>query len=439
MNRASLRSATLVAAGIFLALAMGPAGPAAEPARPADDEWPIAHNAGHTNFSPTTRLKPPLKVKWMTRVPGKFWTGPVVAEGKVVAHDESGYLFCLDAETGELLWRCFSFAECGSYGYPPAIYGGRVYITAPEYGKNANGMRCFDLRTGNLIWQKPCGILSQIPGVDGRCFPSFSPQVADGKLFYIANANARGGGYPGPNKCQVQCWNAATGEPLWNYTMSETPTPRCSLVVVGDTVFASAGGRQTAALALDGKPRWSTKEHSLSDKAPAVGQMAYRQGELWLKSGCDGNAGDFLSVLNAADGTFKRKAMLPFYSIQWAFMGERYYGRASVKTPEAFELSTGRKADVTFKVPGASFGSGCSETVAANGYLYAGFGNTADVAKRGNLWCAWNAATGEPVWIFPNATNCCPSPAIAYDQLYWVCSSDGLIYCFESAQGGKTP
>ena len=27
----------------------------------------------------------------------------------------------------------------------------------------------------------------------------------------------------------------------------------------------------------------------------------------------------------------------------------------------------------------------------------------------------------------------------AYDQLYCVCGSDGLMYCFESAQGGKTP
>ncbi|HOX05175.1 MAG TPA: PQQ-binding-like beta-propeller repeat protein [Planctomycetota bacterium] len=436
MNRQRLRSSALFA-GVCLALALVPAAAAAEPAA---DEWPIAHNSGHTNSSPTTKLKPPLKVKWMTRVPGKFWTGAVVAERRVVAHDENGYLFCLDAETGELLWRHFTFGECGSYGYPPAIYGGRVYITAPEYGKNPNGMRCFDLETGKLIWQKPSGILSKIPGADGRCFPSLSPQVADGKLFYIANANAKGGAYPGPNQCQVQCWNAATGEPLWNYTMSESPTPRCSLVVVGDTVYASAAGRQTVALALDGKPRWSTKEHSLAASgAVAIGQIAHRSGELWFKGGGDGNVGDFLTVLNAADGTFKRKAMLPFYSIQWAFMGERYYGRASVKTPEAFDLSTGRKANVTYKVPNASFGSGCSETVAANGYIYAGFGNTADAAKRGNLWCAWEAATGEPVWIFPNATNCCPSPAIAYDRLYWVCSSDGLIYCFESAPGGKTP
>jgi outer membrane protein assembly factor BamB len=422
----------------LLLLTAGPASPGAEPLRdPAKDpanEWPIFHNVDHSNFSPTTKLKPPLKVKWMAKVPGKFWTGPVIAEGRLVAQDETGYIFCLDAETGELLWRNFSFGESRAR-YAPAIFNQRVYATAPEYGTNANGMRCYNLKTGGLIWQKPAG-----RSLEGN-FPGASPQVAGGRLFYIANANEKGGGYPGPVKCQVQCWDAATGDTLWTYTMSDQPCNNHSLVAVGDTVYASAGGSQTVALALDGRPRWSTKDHSLYKGLNYVGQVVHRSGELWLKTGCDGNAGtDDLTVLNAADGSFKRKAMANFGTRQWVFMGERYFGRAYAGPPVAFETATGRRAKPDFRMfPDAAFGSGCGAAVGANGYLYAGLGNTANAAKPGNMWYAWDAATGEPVWSFPNATNCCAPPAIAYDKLYWVCGSDGLIYCFESAQGGKAP
>jgi outer membrane protein assembly factor BamB len=435
----SMKPERLLLAGLLVALlipALGLTGQAAEPANEAANEWPIFHNVGHSNFSPTTKLKPPLKVKWMTKVPGKFWTGPVIAEGRLVAQDETGYIFCLDAETGELLWRNYCFGESNP-GYAPAIFGRRVYITAPQYGENANGMRCYDLKTGSLIWRKPAG--RSMRGLSN--FPGASPQVAGGKLLYIANANAKGDGYPNPVKCQVQCWDAATGEALWTYPMSDQPCHNYSLVAVGDTVYASADDSQTVALALDGKPRWSTKEYSFSKKASYVGQIVHHSGELWLKTGSDGNAGaDYLTVLNAADGSFKYKAMSPMMARQWVFMGERYFSRTVASAPVAYETTTGRRAKPDFKMfAGAGFASGCGPAVGANGYLYAGMGNTADPAKPGNMWYAWDAATGEPVWSFPNATNCCPPPAIAYDKLYCVCGSDGLIYCFESAPGGKAP
>lgn len=69
-------------------------------------EWHTAGgDMGFSGISPDTELRPPLRIKWRTRVWGSFKGCPVVAEGRVFAASRSGTLTALDAETGEILWR----------------------------------------------------------------------------------------------------------------------------------------------------------------------------------------------------------------------------------------------------------------------------------------------------------------------------------------------
>ena len=403
------------------------------------NEWPILHNIGHTNFSPTTLLKPPLKVKWVTKVQGKFWVGPVVAEGRLVAQDQCGYLFCLDAETGELIWRYYVNGQgfdIVAYNNAPSIFNGRVYASFPSaYWAGINGMYCFNLQTGDLLWKQPSGIDPDYMG--------HSPQVSQGRLFNNSNVDINRNSYPNPRtfKCQVQCWDAATGDSLWTYTLWDTACTMTSLLVIGDTVFASAGYRpttsggatqgKTVALGLDGREIWNSVQYYCFNKFQ---QLQYRAGELWVKTNstcypCH----DTLSVLNAADGTLKRKVAEEMQIPTMILAGDHYYPRIYGGTIFGHHSGTGALTMESRLFPGDAFNSGCGPAIMGNGYFFAGWGSVLDENHQGNKWYAWDS-TGNPVWQYATSTNNCAQPAIAYDKLYTVTSSSSLIYCFENAQ-----
>jgi outer membrane protein assembly factor BamB len=243
------------------------------------NEWPIVHNLGHTGFSPTTQLRPPLQVKWTAKLQGNFKNGPVVAEGKLVVKSNRGYVFCLDAETGELVWRHFvpfvpgiRISEgAGNINVrgpsAPGIFNGRVYVNFHTAGyPEISGLRCFDLETGEEKWRVKAGFVPN--------WLRYSPQVSKGKLFFISHLPIK----PSPDNRRdtcfrpfVQVWDAETGDSLWTYAMWDTACPTISLLAAGDTVFASAsdaGGQgKTVALDLDGNVLWTNPDYSCTGTA----------------------------------------------------------------------------------------------------------------------------------------------------------------------------
>ncbi len=104
-------------------------------------------------------------------------TSPAVADGRVyVAHSEEnvdntslGRVACLDARTGEELWR----QDGMTAGYAsPAVHAGRVYVI-----DNSANVHCLDAETGKRYWEQNIGTV-------GRG----SPTWADGKL-YVTEVN----------------------------------------------------------------------------------------------------------------------------------------------------------------------------------------------------------------------------------------------------------
>ena len=132
--------------------------------------------------------------------------GPVVADGKVIVNDwQAGHYYCLDEETGELLWT-FTEEQTGQWdvGYTqgvPAYEDGKFYITTWIYiGGN---VYCIDADTGDVIWNQTtpldaCG----------------SPTVADGTV-YVTNYDFYGYG-------AIYAMDAGNGDILWNYTIQRT-------------------------------------------------------------------------------------------------------------------------------------------------------------------------------------------------------------------------
>jgi outer membrane protein assembly factor BamB len=395
------------------------------------DEWPILHNVNHTSFSPTTVLKPPLKVRWMTKVPGQFQNpGPVVAEGKVVVTDERGYIFCLDAETGELLWRHFH----ARYGYvvisSPCISNGRVYATSFwRYNPSTTGMRCFDLNTGEVLWFRHSG------HVNARV--KYSPQVSHGRLFYLSNVDVArsttGGGED--YRVQLQCWNAVTGDSLWTYTVFGSACNNTTFLNTGDTIYASVGravvnwrtdtGR-TVALDTNGNLLWESSEKS-KHVTYYLGNLQYQPGKLWFVS----DSGT--QVLSTADRSFLlHNAPGDDYTKVFALMNGRHWQSGYAQPPVGYNSTTGAVEVNSRLFSGDVYGSGCSTPVAANGYIYKGFGGPYAPCTISKIYAF--DETGAPAWSYPGGTHWCPSPAIAYGRLYAVTGGEGTVYCFENAE-----
>jgi outer membrane protein assembly factor BamB len=400
------------------------------------DEWPIQHNIHHTAHSLSTTIKPPFKTKWMTKVQGNFQgVGPVVAEGKLVTQDNHGHLFCLDAHTGELLWRYF-VKSAGGHHSSPCIWNSRVYANFFCKGwPDILGMRCLDLKTGELLWK----------GTGGFSIPRnhYSPQVTNGKLFFACVRDNNESLYSDPNydwQAQVLAWDAVTGDSLWTYTLftgvedSYAGRIGCntSILAVNDTVYASYsykpnGTGKTVALDLDGNVLWSSTQHHISSY---VGQLQYYPGKLIIMAAGNSNAVKILStadwsvLLNGGGGNE--------YSKINAFMNGKYWNRGYSDVARAYDATTGQFLYAAKTFNGEGFRTGCAPIVTANGYVIQGFGSAGNTAgDNGHKWYAYKE-DGTPVWSYQSSNNVCNPMAIAYGNLYTVEGGDPLVYCFEN-------
>jgi len=259
----------------------------------------------------------------------------------------------------------------------------------------------------------------------------FSPQVSRGRVFYISHIPLI------PNSpasiARVQAWDARTGDFLWDYTLTDAVVSvdarnNTTLLVVGDTVFASTGeewgGGKTVALDLYGNELWSSSRHYVSGY---LGNMQYLPGQVWLLGSNE------TRVLNPANGSLLFLFPGCDYSKVYAMMNGKYWMSGYAASPSSYNAFTGAAILAAKTFNNEPFSSGCSTPVAANGYVYRGFGqgNPADVG--GHKYYAFDES-GKPLWSYQVQNNCCPSMAIAYDKLYGVTGADGLVYCFENAQ-----
>jgi outer membrane protein assembly factor BamB len=226
----------------------------------------------------------------------------------------TGNVFCLDAETGELLWR-FSIKHnlvpedyFGKYDYGsrqiPVIWQGKVYANLFWHGyPEISGMHCFDLATGTVLWRKLAGYVKA----------RYSPNVADGRLVYTSNCNIAPAGSAAVYQPQVCAWDAVTGDSLWTFVLGSSVTDACWQIAVHDTIFAAIAGRNVA-LDKNGNMIWQDILHSSN-----MTTMSYYQGKLFIGGGSTGNT----VLLNSSDGSFIRSDATPGYLVP-VFTENRY-------------------------------------------------------------------------------------------------------------------
>jgi len=114
-------------------------------AEATEDEWPTYRHDGARSGVASTSVPATLKRAWNTKMSGKL-TSPVIAEGKVfVASVDTHTVHALDAASGKRLWH---YTAGGRIDSPPTIYQGRVL-----FGSADGYVYCLSASDGILVWR----------------------------------------------------------------------------------------------------------------------------------------------------------------------------------------------------------------------------------------------------------------------------------------------
>ena len=151
----------------------------AAPAGAAD--WPHWRGPNTNGSSPES----PVSTTWPEGGPKKLWeckvggghSSPVVAAGRLFTH-AGGSLICLDAATGEALWKCpFGGKDVGSEYYTPAVDDRVVYALS-----DTGVLLAVETATGNRLWSVDLVQDLAVPRKGKDPVPMGSPLVLGDRL-----------------------------------------------------------------------------------------------------------------------------------------------------------------------------------------------------------------------------------------------------------------
>ena len=128
------------------------------------EDWPQWRGANRDGVWRETGVLdaiPPsgLKVRWRVRI-GRGYSGPVVAQGRVFVTDhqfnpEVERVLCFDEATGKPVWSHTYPVDYENMEYgngpraSPTVHEGKVYTLGTQ-----GHLFCLDARTGNVVWKK---------------------------------------------------------------------------------------------------------------------------------------------------------------------------------------------------------------------------------------------------------------------------------------------
>jgi outer membrane protein assembly factor BamB len=238
-------------------------GPAAPPSPPAGHDWPMARfDAARSAASPQeltlplhlqwVREYPPLRPAWPDQPKMQFDAAydPVVS-GQTLYVGSSGTdsVTALDTATGNEKWR---FVADGPVRFAPLCWEGRVYFVADD-----GYLYCLDAAGGGLLWKFRGGPSDRKILGNERLISSWpargAPVIADGTLYFAASIWPFMGVF-------IHALDARTGEVVWTNdgdgcTYMKQPhnadsfagvAPQGPLVVAGDRLLIP-GGRSVPA------------------------------------------------------------------------------------------------------------------------------------------------------------------------------------------------
>lgn len=212
-----------------------------------------------------------------------------VYERQVYADD----LYCLDATTGNQLWKQTCLGNYESYGYDfkcsgtPAVSNGKVYL------RGSGGLHCLDAASGKVVWGAKGSSSSSSAVVAGDVVYCYMPDLSafdtktgrelwrepkarhtfqtpalwvhEGKTYVLGVDGGRVAGHGGwfSDAHKIFCLDAGTGKILWDAPGAGNGT-KASPVVSGDVVALRGGAFAAYSLSPEkATPLW--KDGNLGD------------------------------------------------------------------------------------------------------------------------------------------------------------------------------
>ena len=155
---------------------------------------------------------------------GAYYEGMFFRGG---SHDNT--LYCFDATSGDILWTYNPQTEDGYFCSGPAVAYGMVY----ELNKDGF-LYALDIDKGELVWKYEGPGLLMFPG---------NPSIADGKIYATTGQTAS---YVSEeSESEFACLDAYTGELLWTLPI-EAFAPRESVAIAYGNLYLIPGSVTTA-------------------------------------------------------------------------------------------------------------------------------------------------------------------------------------------------
>ena len=149
---------------------------------------------------------------WFFETGGPVAASPAIAGSLVLAPSKDGFLYALDRNEGDRVWR----ANVGSTVSSPAVHGDTVFVASGSFD-GSRDVRALDIANGQVRWTfTPNGPVQA------------SITYADGKIFFSTNA-ANG---------TIYALNATRGEEVWKFQPTPANYILGSPIVADGTLYA---------------------------------------------------------------------------------------------------------------------------------------------------------------------------------------------------------
>jgi len=164
-----------------------------------EESWPTLQGDPQRTGAVRGEIPDNVEVKWKFEASG----GPsiVCAYGRVYFGDYHGYFYCLDGETGNVIWYFHPDESKNvdmSITYTPTIYNKKVY-----FSNHQGEVYCLSAVDGSKVWEYKVQRV-HLMGVTA---------VVDEKFYMICD------GWAGNER--LICLDANTGELIWDYKQDE--------------------------------------------------------------------------------------------------------------------------------------------------------------------------------------------------------------------------
>jgi outer membrane protein assembly factor BamB len=378
--------------------------------------WPsTCGNPGNTSFADDPELKPPLRLRWVTRGFGHFNAPCIATENDVIGVTLGGLITCQEQATGRLRWR----TQMPGSAWPTAAgllaSEGRLFVPRPTFGSMEGTFHCLDLRDGRQLWSADIG---------GRyIWERSAPVLAQGKVVFGFGQKGK------PPASVIQAWDATDGKPAWQVELDVSGNRAGSLAgcTDGTTMYFTAGAGN-----------WQWKQEGTKKRGESIaidaatGKVRWRMHDIFGQS-CPVLAGDRLLLndgglhcVSPVDGKvlWKRPASgYERFSVGPDFLVMRGYGGHGLKV----RLADGKDDRDCPELGGETHA--CGSVALTPRFAFAITVGGLNVRE---------VETGKLLWRSPGfAPRGCANAVLANGRVFWPSNASGMVFCWEPDAAGR--